>query len=143
MDEPQTTGNPRYVLRAYESADSARLARAILSAGYTTLSRQALANIWAEQNPADATSTVTRTIRRRITRGAHLLAVAGIVDRRGELVVVLNRERLDMAARNLTILETPDGRPIQPDEWARRPEVPPHLRHVQHQLEHGRSRRYT
>lgn len=132
-------GNLRYVLRAYETPDAARLAVILVLAGERELSRRRIAELWEVRRPADAKPGQFRTIRSRIGRGANLLEAAGGLRRYQDLITVTDWEVIMMAARNLEILETPGGMTLPPGQWSRRPEAPPALHPVQAQLEAGRT----
>lgn len=125
--------NPRYVLRAYETADASRLAVVMLGLPSVT-DRSAMIRAWGAARPQDLRVRARGTIRHRVGQCLALFSVAGIVERDGEQVTVLDRSLLEMAARNLTILEGPDMINVPPSAWKAIPEVPEDLRPAQERL---------
>ena len=137
--DPRPDGNQRYLLRAYETPDAARLAMILRLANAPELSRRRIADLWITHRPADAVPGQFRTVRGRIGRGASLLETAGGVRRHLDLIQITNWDVIHMAARNLEILETPGGMALPPHRWSRRPEAPAFLHPIQEQLERGRA----
>lgn len=132
-----TDENLRYLLRAFEDTAPCRLAALIVDTGETN--RDALRAAWAQRYPRHAGQRGRKSIRARVGRAITLLKVAGVVTVDDTTVHVLNRAELEMAARNLDLLQTPDGTSLPPREWPRRPEAPERLRPVQDIRERGRT----
>lgn len=135
--------NPRYELRAYESADACRLASIILglmagAAGRTRFTRDEVAAVWAKRYPRHAAQSGSRSIRSRIGKFLSTFKVAGMVQVNGDDITVVNPARVAMSARNLAIVEDSQGMAKEPADWERRPEAPEHLHAVQAPLEVSR-----
>lgn len=135
-------GNPRYELRAYEDTDAYRAASILQdlvdSTGSSAVSRDDVANRWAERYPRHAAQTGSKAIRRRMSGALDLLRVAGIVRYHATTVTVINPGLLEMSAGNLEILEDRQGVAVRPGRWTRRPAAPDHLLAVQEPLEQRR-----
>lgn len=129
-------GNRRYLLRAYETPDSARLAHLLIGMRAPTVTRDRVVDEWTTRRPADA---ARRSIRKRVNYGAHLLSVIQAIHREGHLITVVDRDRLAMVARNLEVLENQEGYALPPSQWLRRPEAPADLRDIQDELERTRT----
>lgn len=130
--------NLRYLLRAYEGSDCVRAATAI--AGDDLVTRDELRTRWATRWPRHAEQTGIRRISARLNNALGVMAAAGIIERDGDTVRVVDRPKLEMAARNAEIVLDADGdRPVIPSAWARRPKAPAELHHVQAALEENRT----
>lgn len=141
---PAAAGNPRYLLRAYETADCARLADALraLCADQPrpgdAVPRDTAAAQWAAQWPRHRPHTGRRAIRARIVDALSLLRAAGVCHADGPNIVVDDPGLLRMAAGNLAVLVDRDGMAVPPARWLSRPACPPALRAVQDTLGAGR-----
>jgi hypothetical protein len=138
MSDQDHQFNRRFLLRAFETTDAARVATILLQIGKPATTRDEIRQRWAAWRPVDAQSTGSRSVSSRMNRGLHLLSVAGVVQREDRRVVILDAVLLAMAARNLEILQDADGMSLPPSQWVRRPEAPESLRDIQDVLESKR-----
>jgi hypothetical protein len=131
------TGNPRFLLRAYESADPVRLAVLLTSVPPEArpVARDTLATEWAQRWPRHAAQTGNSNIRSRIRHGLSMLSAVGIVsvDSSGNVGVV-DEKLLAMAAANEAIIFNDAGESRPPSEWPARPVAPEVLRAVQEEV---------
>lgn len=126
-------GNPRYLLRAYVQSGPVRTAVVIGDDDAAT--RIDLCVRWARAWPRHATMTGKRRISHRLTQSLSLMVAAGIVERDGDTVRVVDRAKLDMVRRNAGVVMDDAGVALPPSQWLRRPEAPPELMAVQEYLE--------
>lgn len=128
--------NPRYLLRAYEHPDAARVAVMIGEA--SQVSRDVLCERWVARWPEHVHRLGRRNIRQRLGGGLSLLSAAGVVVRAGGEVRVLSVERLAMVQSNAAMLLDGAGFAVPPRRWPRRCAVPAELVGVQAEMERAR-----
>lgn len=135
--------NLRYELRAYEEPDSCRLAsilQEMLTQGRTAVTRDEIASLWAERYPRHVPMTGRRKIPTRVSGALSLMRTAQIVQTQDpDIVTIVDRESLGLAATNLQIIEDSEGMYIRPGLWSSRPTVPSHLLPAQDLLEQTRT----
>jgi hypothetical protein len=134
--------NLRYELRAYETANSCRLASILtelMTEPPTPIDRDAVASRWEARYPRHMAMTGSSNVRSRVTRGLSLLATANIAKgyevNELRVIEVNDKDRLALAAGNLAIVEDDQGVALPPSSWSTRPRVPDHLLEVQSALE--------
>lgn len=132
-----TGGNPRFILRAYETTDCCRTANLLagmMAEGALSVSRVLLVKCWASKYPRP-NATGRRTPSARVGRALSILAAAGIIKRDDEgYISILNEDLLLMSSRNLDVVQGDDGKALPPRQWKSRPECPEYLRDAQQAL---------
>lgn len=129
--------NPRFLLRAYEGVDCCRTARILSELKFEGISpapREVIAERWAVLYPRHAEKTGTRSIMARLGKALSVLSIAGTVSRLDDLVIIEAKDQLEMASRNLDIVQDASGVAVRPGEWTQRPEAPHYLKAMQDEL---------
>lgn len=133
-----TGGNPRFILRAYETADCCRTAHLLaemMAEGALSVSRVLLVKCWESRYPRPNATGRRRTPSARVGHALSILAAAGIIKRNDEgYISILNEDLLLMSSRNLDVVQGDDGKALPPSQWKSRPECPEYLRDVQQEL---------